>query len=156
MAKSEQLVLMMEKSGQPVSSEQLIAQFEKILATSQMMKTGNTQRMFIKLNPDHLGMLKVELIQKDTGIIAKITAATGAAKEILESQLQSLKNAFGSQNIQLDKIEITLQTNEQERFLSKDSQQENKEQEQQENKEQKQQPEEFAAAFAEALISTEA
>ena len=156
MAKSEQLVLMMEKSGQPVSSERLIAQFEKILATSQIMKTGNTQRMFIKLNPDHLGMLKVELIQKDTGIIAKITTATGAAKDILESQLQSLKNAFGSQNIQLDKIEITLQTNEQERFLSKDSQQENKEKEQPENKEQKQQPEEFATAFAEALISTEA
>lgn len=154
MTKNEQLVWMLEKSGQPVSSEQLIAQFEKILANSQMIKTGNTQRMFIKLNPEHLGLLKIELMKQDTAIIAKITAASSQAKDLLESQVQNLKIAFGSQNIQLDKIEITMQPDQQERFLNKDSQQGNKDQ-QENRKQNEQQPEEFSLSFAEALISTE-
>ena len=147
---------MIGKSGQNVSSEQMIAQFEKILANSHLLKSGNAQRLFIKLSPEHLGTLKVELMQRDAGMIAKITAATNAAKEILESQLQTLKNAFVSQNIQLDKLEITLGNNQQERFLNKDPQQGSKGQEQHANEEQKeQQLDEFSLSFAEALINTE-
>lgn len=155
-AKNDQLVWMLEKSGKPVSSEQLISQFEKILSNSQMIKTGNTQRLFIKLNPEHLGKLQIELIQKDSAMIAKITAASSQAKELLESQLQQLKSAFGAQNIQLDKIEISMQSNQQEKFLHKDSQQDSKGQEQQEHSRQKEQDsEEFSLSFAEALINTE-
>lgn len=155
MSKTEQLVLMLDKSGQPVSSEQLMAQFEKILANSQLLKSGGTQRLFIKLHPDHLGLLKVELIQKDSAIIARIVATNSTAKDILESQLQSLKNAFSLQNIQLDKIDISLSMNQQERSLQRDSRQ-YKEQEQPTNEEHKdQQEEEFSLEFEEALISTE-
>ena len=159
MSKLEQLTLMIDKSNQPVSTEKLIQQFEQILSKSQLFKSGGTQRLFIKLNPEHLGMLKIELIQKDTGILAKIITTTGTAKDLLESQLQSLKAAFGLQNIQLDRIEISQQMNGQERFLARDFQQEQQQQQQEEMEEENKQLEQdqnFSHSFEEALLSAEA
>ena len=159
LSKLEQLTLMIDKSNQTVSTEKLIQQFEQILSKSQLFKSGGTQRLFIKLNPEHLGLLKIELIQKDTGILAKIITTTGTAKDLLESQLQSLKAAFGLQNIQLDRIEISQQMNGQERFLARDFQQEQQKQQQEEMEEENKQLEQdqnFSHSFEEALLSEEA
>ncbi len=74
-----------------MSTDQLIQQFESILSKSQLLNTGGNQKLFIKLYPEHLGALRVELIQKESMLIAKIMTTTAIAKDILESQIQSLK-----------------------------------------------------------------
>ena len=54
------------------------------------------QKLLIKLHPDNLGSLRIELIQKDQTMVARILTTTDAAKEALESHLHSLKDAFGA------------------------------------------------------------
>lgn len=157
MTKAEQLTLF-SQNGKPVSAEQLIRQFENILAKSQFSNIGGTQKLMIKLHPEHLGSLRIELIQKDGSMIAKMLTSTQAAKHLLESQLHSLKQAFASQNIQVDKIEISQQWNQQqqENLLKREG--ENQQQKYQQNHQQgKDEDEEdsFAFSLEDALVNTE-
>src|SRR5690606_18063617 len=48
-----------------------------------------------------------ELIQKDGMLTAKILASTALGKEMLDSSSNQLRQGFTSQNIQLEKLEIT-------------------------------------------------
>lgn len=155
MGKAEQLTLMMNSPERPVSAEQLMKQFESILAKSQFMNSGGTQKLFIKLFPEHLGSIRVELFQKDQTMVARIITSSGIAKDALESQLNGLKQAFASQNISVEKIEISQQNTQQERFLNKDSQQQNRQPEKQES-EKKDENSKFSLSFEEALLSAEA
>jgi flagellar hook-length control protein FliK len=155
MTKPEQLIVMLDKSGKPVSTEQLIQQFSNILSKSQFSNKDGTQKLFIKLNPENLGTLRIELIQKDSTIVAKILTTTGTAKDVLESQLQGLKHSFSMQNIHVDRIEITQQfTNPQERFFHRDQQQDHQPREEQAQKDQ-QDDGEFNQSFEEALLNIE-
>ncbi|MCS0673080.1 flagellar hook-length control protein FliK [Cytobacillus firmus] len=154
-SKPEQMALL-NPQGRTVSPDQLMQQFENILSKSSFLKTGGTQKLFIKLNPDHLGALRIELIQKDSAMIARILTSTGSAKEILDSHINGLKQAFSSQNIQIERIEISQQMTQQDRSFNRDPQQQ--EQRQQQNKDENNlQPEsEFNSSFEEALLNTEA
>jgi flagellar hook-length control protein FliK len=155
MTKPEQLIVMLDKSGKPVSTEQLIQQFSNILSKSQFSNKEGTQKLFIKLNPENLGTLRIELIQKDSTIVAKILTTNGTAKDVLESQLQGLKHSFSMQNIHVDRIEITQQfTNPQERFFHRDQQHDHQPREEQAQKEQ-QDDGEFNQSFEEALLNIE-
>ena len=155
MTKPEQLTLLQGQSGKPVSTELLIQQFEAILSKSQLLNTGGNQKLFIKLYPEHLGSLRIELMQKESMLTAKIMTTTSIAKDILESQIQSLKNAFSSQNIQVERIEISQQMSQQERFLHKDSQQQQEQKQQRQQEEQKQHEQQFMVSFEEELINAE-
>lgn len=155
MAKAEQLTLMMNSPERPVSAEQLIRQFESILAKSQFMSSGGTQKLLIKLYPEHLGSVRVEIFQKDQTMIARIITATGAARETLDSQLGNLKQAFAAQNIPVDRIEVSQQNTQQERFLSRDAEQQQRQPDRQ-GHEKKEENDEFALSFEEALLNTEA
>ncbi|MCQ6274097.1 flagellar hook-length control protein FliK [Bacillus sp. V3B] len=156
MSKTEQLTLLIDGSDKQVSTEKLIQQFESILSKSHLLKTGGTQKLFLKLNPEHLGALRVELIQKESVLVAKILTSTLTAKDLLESQLQSLKNAFSLQNIQVEKIDILQQMSGQERFINRDSQQQQEQKQQREQEEQKQQHDpQFGVSFEEALLNVE-
>ena len=157
MSKPYQLALTQSsQSGKQVSSDQLIQQFESILSKSQLMNVGGNQKLFIKLYPEHLGALRVELIQKDSTLIAKFMTSTANAKDILESQIQSLKQAFSSQNIQIERIEISQQMNQQERYLNRDSQQQQEQRQQREQDKLKQEQDQtFTLSFEEELLNVE-
>jgi flagellar hook-length control protein FliK len=151
----ELLSLMMNGSEKNVSAEQLMKQFESILSKSQFMNSGGTQKLFIKLFPEHLGSVRVELFQKDQTIIARIITTTGTAKEALESQLNGLKQAFAAQNISVERIEISQQNLQQERFLNKDQHQQQRHPDRQ-HKENNEEQSDFNLSFEEALLNTEA
>lgn len=155
MAKAEQLTLMMNSPERPVSAEQLIKQFESILAKSQFMSSGGTQKLLIKLYPEHLGSVRVEIFQKDQSMIARIITSSGAARDTLDSQLGNLKQAFAAQNIPVDRIEVSQQNTQQERFLSRDTEQQQRQPDRQ-AQEKKEENDEFALSFEEALLNTEA
>lgn len=160
MSKAEQLTLTLTESGKPTNSTDLIKQFENILARSKFTNTGGAQKLMIKLNPEHLGTLRIELIQREAGIVARIMATTQVAKESLESHLNGLKHAFGSQNIQVDRVEVSqTMSQQQERFLGREQEQQSQQQEQrqQENNQKSNDVGEnsFNAAFEESLVNTE-
>ncbi|MFE8699078.1 flagellar hook-length control protein FliK [Cytobacillus sp. FJAT-54145] len=157
-SKPEQFSLMVDKSVKAATTEDMIRQFENILSRSQFSKLGGTQKLFIKLNPEHLGSLRIELIQKDSMMIAKILTTTATAKDTIESQLNSLKQAFNSQNIQVERIEISQQMNQQDRSLNKEGHQQHNNHSRQpdkEAKEENQNDDSFELSFEDALLNME-
>lgn len=155
MSRPEQLTLTLPNGTKQVQTEQLIKQFESILARSQFSNVNGVQRLFLQLNPGHLGSLRIEIIQQDSVMVAKIVTSTQAAKEAIEGQLNQLKHAFNSQNIQVERVEISQQTAGQERFLNRDGEQEQARQEQAERKEEQTSDQDFISSFEEALLNTE-
>lgn len=158
MSKLEQYVLTTEKSGQPVDQEQFIKQFEKILNKANFTSSTGMQKLMIKLNPEHLGALRIEIIQKDSGLTARIMATTAKGKEMLDTQLQGLKLSFAGQGIQVDKIEISQTTSFQERFTPRDSdasQQQRNQPREQKSEENDEPLNEFNDNFEEALMNFE-
>lgn len=87
-------------------SEALVKQIEAVLARSQMSNTQGTMKILLKLYPENLGSIRIELMQKDGMISARLLASTAIGKELLDSQVHQLKQAFVQQNIQLDRIDI--------------------------------------------------
>ncbi|MFC0271297.1 flagellar hook-length control protein FliK [Metabacillus herbersteinensis] len=67
---------------------------------------NNTNRLTIKLNPEHLGALTIRLIQQNGEMVAKIIASTQSSKELLEHSLHQLRQALPSLNVQIDRFEV--------------------------------------------------
>ncbi|MDF0725184.1 flagellar hook-length control protein FliK [Cytobacillus sp. S13-E01] len=154
MNKIQQFVLFVEQNGkQTVGQEQFIKEFQNILSRSQFgnLQDGQ-QKLLIKLYPEHLGSLRIEILQKDNLMTARIIASTAAAKDVLESQVQNLKQSFLSQNIQIEKVEIAHQQLQQsERFLQKDSQQNQDSEQQQKSETDNQDDSETKSSFVASL-----
>ncbi|TDL89635.1 flagellar hook-length control protein FliK [Vibrio vulnificus] len=156
MTKLEQFVLAAPKGEQTVSQEEFVKQFENILSKANFSGTNGVNKLLIRLNPEHLGSLRIELIQKDGMLSAKILATTAQAKDMLENQIQGLKQAFSGQNIQIERIEISQAFNafNSEKFSQKDAEEHN---EQQESKEESndETESEFMGSLADALLNLE-
>ncbi|MEF2095483.1 flagellar hook-length control protein FliK [Bacillus sp. CFBP9009] len=156
MTKLEQFVLAAPKVEQTASQDKYVKQFENILSKANFSGTNGVNKLLIRLNPEHLGSLRIELIQKDGLLSAKILATTAQAKDMLENQIHGLKQAFSGQNIQIERIEISQAFNafNSEKFSQKDADEHN---EQQESKEESndETESEFTGSLADALLNLE-
>jgi flagellar hook-length control protein FliK len=156
----QQFALFVEQTGSKLTTqEQFIKEFQNLLAKSTLQNANGGMKLLIKLYPEHLGQLRVEIIQQQGILTARMVATTSAAKEMLESQLQGLKNAFTSQNIQVEKLEIVNAQSlhqEFERSLNKDSNQQGFTREgNDETKDEKDTDQSFETAFQEELMNLE-
>ncbi|TYS16281.1 hypothetical protein FZC78_13175 [Rossellomorea vietnamensis] len=92
-------------------NEQTLQQFTKdftsLIGKSQLLQTPNMNKLLIKLYPEQLGSIRIEILQNNGVITAKLLASTKMTKELLDSQLSGLRQAFMSQNLQIDKIEVS-------------------------------------------------
>lgn len=148
------LALPTEKASQ---SEALVKEFQSLLNRSQFGKAGGTTKMLIKMYPEHLGTIRVELIQKDGVMTARLLANTALGKEMLDSQLHQLKSAFANANIQVDRLDVTQalqdanKNDRQQQFGQSFKQQQDKEAHEHEQEETPEQ-----ASFREFLMELEA
>ena len=157
MSKLEQFVLNTQMGDKgSVNSEQLIKSFENIISKAQFTNQNGMQKLFIKLNPEHLGSLRIEIIQQNGTMVAKIVALSQQAKEMLDSQLQGLKQAFINQNIPVEKLELSQQFNNlsQERNFSRDQGQQQSAGET-DSETEEQVTAQFQTQFEEALLEAE-
>ncbi|MCK1992475.1 hypothetical protein GW626_07695 [Peribacillus muralis] len=157
MTKLEQFVLTASKGEQNVSQEELVKQFENILGKANLSTHNGVNKLLIRLNPEHLGTVRIELIQKDGLLTAKILATTAQAKDMLEKQIHGLKQAFSGQNIQIEKIEISqaFTAFNSEKFLQKDADERHEHQERKEEESNDEAESEFTGSIAEALLNLE-
>ncbi|MGG5252946.1 flagellar hook-length control protein FliK [Neobacillus sp. SM06] len=141
----------------PISADDLQQQFQAILAKSQFLKKDGLQKLFIKLYPEQLGSVRIELTQKDQIIVAKILTSTNLAKDALESNVNGLKQAFAAQNIPIDRIEIAQQASFPERSLKEGHEQgDNQPQQDRQNQQQRETSEEedgFTLSLETALLN---
>lgn len=104
--KVEQLVLYTGEKHNPVSYRQFVQEFANIIQKAAYSSHKGANRLLIRLEPENLGSLRVELLEQDGKLAAKILTDTGAAKDLLDSQLQQLKHALAGQQVQLTKMDI--------------------------------------------------
>jgi flagellar hook-length control protein FliK len=88
-------------------NEALIKDMQNIFKRSNFGQTGGTNRLLIKLYPEHLGQVRIELLQNNGIMTARILASTALGKEMLDSQLNQLRSAFLQQNLQVERIDIS-------------------------------------------------
>jgi hypothetical protein len=75
--------------------------------TSKFAQHPNgTNRLVIKLNPEHLGALTVRLVQKNGEMVARIITSTESAKDLLDHSIHQLKQALPSIQIEIERFEV--------------------------------------------------
>jgi flagellar hook-length control protein FliK len=155
LSKTEQFTMTLSQAKGQIQYEQFVKELQSILSKSQMQTQPNMSKLLIKLYPEQLGSLRIELLQQNGIMTAKILATTATAKELLDSQLQGLKQAFTSQNLQVEKIEISQALSDPERQSKGQSQQQSNGQAKQSQQDPKNNEEEDSASFKEYLVNSE-
>lgn len=95
------------ETNQTNRSETFLKEMQAIMKRSNFGQVGGTNRMLIKLYPEHLGQIRIELLETNGIMTARILASTAFAKGLLDSQLHQLKHAFNQQSLQVDRIDIS-------------------------------------------------
>ena len=101
--KTVTITLPTEKLAQ---SEALVKEIQNLINRSQLSGQQGNMKLFLKLFPENLGQIRIELIQKDGVLTARLLASTAHGKELLENNINQLKAGFVSQNIQMERIDI--------------------------------------------------
>jgi len=120
--------MLLTDGGEAVQPKNVEEQFVKLLANSTFTKTGDMQKLSIRLAPDHLGSIRIEITQNEGSMIARIITTTAEAKEVLDKQLNSLKHGFIAQNLQIDKMDVVVSSQPQERLQREQQQQQEQQQ----------------------------
>lgn len=102
-----ELPIQQAESNSTNRSEAFMRDMQALMKRSNFGQVGGTNRMLIKLYPEHLGQIRIELLETNGVMTARILASTAFAKGMLDSQLHQLKHAFNQQNLQVDRIDIT-------------------------------------------------
>lgn len=153
--KAETFSMNLSSTGRSLQYEQFVKEFQNILGKSNMMSQPNMSRLLIKLYPEQLGSLRIELLQQNGVMTAKILASTTGAKEMLDSQIHGLKHAFNAQNLNVEKIEISQAFTETERQHKGQSGQQSREHKQQQSDQHGSTREEESQSFKDYLVNTE-
>lgn len=64
--------------------------------------------MEIQLNPENLGKLQLTVTSKDGVMTAQLNTSNQVVKEVIESQMQLLKDNLNNQGLKVDAIEVTV------------------------------------------------
>lgn len=154
--KAEQFSMTLSQAKGQMHYEKFVKDLQSILSKSHMQTQPNMSKMLIKLYPEQLGSLRIELLQHNGMMTAKILATTATAKELLDSQIQGLKHAFASQNLQVEKIEISQALTESERQSKGQSQQQSNGQTKKDHQDNsKNNEEQDPVSFKEYLVNSE-
>ena len=93
-------------TNQSSQAEALAKEIANLLNRSQMSSTQGTIKLMLKLFPENLGQIRIEIIQQNGVMSARLLATTTAGKELLDSSLNQLKTTLAAQNIQMDRLDI--------------------------------------------------
>ncbi len=93
-------------TAKPAQSEALLKEMQAIMNRAQISNAQGITRLTIKLYPENLGTVRIELVQNDGVLTARLLASTAHGRELLDSQAHQLKQAFVQQNIQVDRLDI--------------------------------------------------
>ena len=99
-------VTVMLPTNQTSQAEALAREIANLLNRSQMSSTQGTIKLMLKLFPENLGQIRIEIIQQNGVMSARLLATTTAGKELLDSSLNQLKTTLAAQNIQMDRLDV--------------------------------------------------
>lgn len=89
----------------PVQAEQVVRQVAERLST-QPLKQGSDQ-ISLKLAPEHLGNLQLNLRMEDQRLRIEVVAEQRAVRDALLTQVEELRETLARQNITMDSFDVT-------------------------------------------------
>ncbi|MGE7689261.1 flagellar hook-length control protein FliK [Lysinibacillus sp. NPDC097214] len=143
-------------AAKPAQSEALLKEMQAIINRAQISNAQGITRLTLKLYPENLGTIRIELVQNDGVLTARLLASTAQGRELLDSQAHQLKQAFVQQNIQVDRLDIAQSLQDADRQQRDQSFFNNFfKQQQQDEEEQKSDDDDEGKSFNDYLVSEE-
>lgn len=87
------------------SATDILSQIDKHLDAKSSQDTGLT-KVSIVLRPENLGKLELELVSTKDGLEAKMIASNSQVKEMLDKNLDSLKETLGGQGVNVNNVTV--------------------------------------------------
>lgn len=124
----DQALTVIKEKVEPQVRQEFTNQLLTAMKNSRFGQTPNgTNRLIIKLNPEHLGQLTIRLTQQNGEMVARIIASTQSAKDLLEHSVNQLRHVLPSVSVQIDRFEL-LAENYQENYREQQGNKERNEQ----------------------------
>lgn len=105
---------------------------EQITSNLKLTLAADTTTMEMQLNPENLGKVFLQVSSKEGIVSAQITASNETVKEVLETQMATLRENLNQQGVKVDAIEVTVSSHGFEKNLDSGQQREQQEGEMQE------------------------
>ncbi|AZB42942.1 flagellar hook-length control protein FliK [Bacillus sp. FJAT-42376] len=155
LSKQEQLSLFIktDSSGNRASQQDLVFQIQQLFQNGKFTAVNGSEKLFLKLYPEHLGELRIEIMQSDGKWTAKFTAATAFVKEAIENHMHHLKQGLAGQHIQLEKVEVFQSFSSAGRDLMQEQGERHREQSQRERRREEQDLPTFEESLHEELVN---
>lgn len=104
-----------------ISAEDGIADkiIKQITDDIRLYAKADTTSLEIQLEPETLGKVGITVTSKAGTVTAQLVVQNEVAKEAIESQMETLKESFASQDIKVDAVEVTIASKEFEQNLDK-------------------------------------
>lgn len=86
-----------------ISKTDILAQ---INTKFEQMKDESTTKVTIVLKPESLGKINLELINGKDGLTARMTTENAQVKELLDKNLDTLRNSLGTQGVSVNSVTV--------------------------------------------------
>lgn len=80
----------------------------QIVEKASILQLPNSTQTKIILNPKELGAVEIKLVMHDTTVTASIVVENHAVKQMVEQNLDQLKNALRQQGITVDEMQVSV------------------------------------------------
>ncbi len=122
----EQIIAYIDKNGLPIpmsifieklQSNSQILNFdikeiaEKIVEKANLIKINGKTELALTLKPDWLGEIKIKISSKDGVLSIQLLSSNQNAKDIIEEQLEELKNLLASNNLNIGSLNVSVNSN---------------------------------------------
>ncbi|MFV5315963.1 flagellar hook-length control protein FliK [Priestia megaterium] len=140
-------------------SSNLVNELEKIWSKASFSTEEGTSKLLIKLFPKQLGAISIEMLQKDSETVARIVVSSAKTKELLDSNLSTLRHGLASQHVSIDKIDLLLSeqamsyNNENDQQKERQEKEAFKKEEEDQDSQQLEESASFLSSFESALIN---
>ena len=82
----------------------------QIVQRMTLRSDGRQSQMQIRLKPEFLGNLRMDVITENRLVLVRMTAESHAVKEMIEQNIGLLKNELQQHGLQIQKIDVTVST----------------------------------------------
>ncbi|MEW4238046.1 flagellar hook-length control protein FliK [Priestia aryabhattai] len=140
-------------------SSNLVNELQKIWSKASFSTEEGTSKLLIKLFPKQLGAISIEMLQKDSETVARIVVSSVKTKELLDSNLSTLRHGLASQHVSIDKIDVLLSeqamsyNNENDQQKERQEKEAFKKEEEDQDSQQLEESASFLSSFESALIN---
>ncbi len=84
------------------------AVLEQVVGHLQLRTSNGPQRLTLRLNPEELGEVRLELIVEKETVRAHLQAQTQQVQEVLEKHLHRLRESFEQQGLKLQEFQVSV------------------------------------------------